>query len=314
MEGKRGRARRVGRGLVDLALAVACLYVGWLIAGAAMERADERAELSLTVAEAQKLYTAFERYQKRNDSYPSTYTESAFDPETLDPLRKRRYYRGPLVSTLVQHRVDAYDSPDDAGPNREFWLELTLNRNPALRVLLASSDDAAQRRWRIEHAQHLHPDDIPRFAELGVIASMQGVHCTSDGPWVPERLGDRRSEEGAYVWRRLLESGAVISNGTDAPVEDVSPLASYYSTVSRRMSTGDRFYPDQRLSREEALRSYTLDAAYAAFEEDQKGSLEVGKLADITVLSQDILTIDEEDIPNTEVLYTIIGGRVRYRK
>ena len=166
------------------------------------------------------------------------------------------------------------------------------------------------RRWRIEHAQHLHPDDIPRFAELGVVASMQAVHCTSDGPWVPDRLGDQRSEEGAYVWRKLLDAGVVVSNGTDAPVEDVSPLASYYSAVSRLMNNGERFYPSQVMSRLEALESYTLHAAYAAFEEDIKGSLEVGKLADIVVLSQDILTIPEEEIPTTEVLHTIVGGKV----
>ena len=168
-------------------------------------------------------------------------------------------------------------------------------------------------RWRIEHAQHLHPDDIPRFGQLGVIASMQGVHCTSDAPWVPDRLGDQRSEEGAYVWQKLIKTGALVSNGTDAPVEDVSPIASYYSTVSRRLKDGSIFYPDQRLSRMEALRSYTINVAIAAFEEDIKGSLEPGKLADITVLSKDILTIPEEEIPSTEVVYTIVGGKVAYK-
>ena len=168
------------------------------------------------------------------------------------------------------------------------------------------------RRWRIEHAQHLHLDDIPRFGELGVIASMQAVHCTSDGTWVPERLGDQRSEDGAYVWQKLLQSGAVVTNGTDVPVEDVNPIASYYSSVTRRLNDGTLFYPDQAMGRQQALRSYTLDNAYAAFEEDSKGSLEVGKLADIVVLSQDILTVDAEQIPNTEVVYTIIDGKVVY--
>ncbi|MCY3968894.1 MAG: amidohydrolase [Acidobacteria bacterium] len=168
-------------------------------------------------------------------------------------------------------------------------------------------------RWRIEHAQHLHPDDVPRFAELGVIASMQAVHCTSDGPWVPDRLGDQRSEEGAYVWRKLIDSGAVVTNGTDAPVEDVDPIASFHAAVSRRMENGEVFQEHQRMTREEALRSYTLDAAYSAFEEDRKGSLEVGKLADVTVLSRDVMTVPEEEIPGTEVLYTIVGGRVAYR-
>jgi predicted amidohydrolase YtcJ len=169
-------------------------------------------------------------------------------------------------------------------------------------------------RWRVEHAQHLHPADIPRFGKLGVIASMQGVHCTSDAPYVPARLGDRRSEEGAYVWQKLMKSGAVVSNGTDAPVEDVNPIASYYSTVSRKLPDGSVFYPAQRMTRAEALKSYTLNAAFAAFEESSKGSLKVGKYADMVVLSQDILTIPEAEIPKTDVLYTIVGGKIRYEK
>jgi predicted amidohydrolase YtcJ len=177
----------------------------------------------------------------------------------------------------------------------------------------AKYPERRDRRWRIEHAQHLHADDIPRFGQLGVVASMQSVHCTSDGPWVPDRLGDERTEVGAYVWQKLMRSGAVVTNGTDAPVEDVSPIASYYSAISRRLNDGTVFYPDQRMSRLEALRSYTINPARAAFEESVKGSLEVGKFADITVLSQDILTIAEQEIPNTEVLYTIVGGNIRYR-
>jgi hypothetical protein len=169
-------------------------------------------------------------------------------------------------------------------------------------------------RWRIEHAQHLSRADIPRFGQLGVIASMQGVHATSDAPYVLERLGAKRAEEGAYVWQKLLKSGAVVSNGTDAPVEDVDPIANYYATVSRKTKDGSVFYPDQRMSRMEALKSSTLDAAYAAFEESSRGSLKAGKLADMTVLSKDITTIPEEEIPGTRVVYTIVGGRVVYRK
>jgi predicted amidohydrolase YtcJ len=129
-------------------------------------------------------------------------------------------------------------------------------------------------RWRVEHAQHLSAADIPRFGKLGVIASMQGIHCTSDAPYVLLRLGPKRAEEGAYVWQKLMKSGAVVSNGTDAPVEDVSPLACFYASVSRKLKDGTVFYPDQRMSREEALRSYTWNNAYAAFEEKLKGSLE----------------------------------------
>jgi len=169
-------------------------------------------------------------------------------------------------------------------------------------------------RWRIEHSQHLHPDDIPRFGELGVIAAMQGVHCTSDGPWVVPRLGEQRAREGAYMWRDLWDSGAVIANGTDAPVEDVDPIASYYATVSRVMKDGSAFFPEQRLTRMEALETYTSLAAYAGFEEDVVGTLTPGKLADITVLSKDILTIPEDEIPATDVVYTIVGGKVMYQR
>jgi predicted amidohydrolase YtcJ len=172
--------------------------------------------------------------------------------------------------------------------------------------------DRKDLRWRIEHAQHLNAADIPRFGQLGVIAAMQGIHCTSDAPYVLLRLGPRRAEEGAYVWQKLIKSGAVVGNGTDAPVEDVSPIACYYASVSRKLKDGSRFYPDQRMSREEALKSYTWNNAYAAFEEDVKGSLTVGKLADITVLSRDILTVPEDEILSTDVMDTIVGGKVEY--
>jgi predicted amidohydrolase YtcJ len=143
---------------------------------------------------------------------------------------------------------------------------------------------------------------------------MQGIHCTSDAPYVLERLGSARAEEGAYVWQKLMKSGALVSNGTDAPVEDVDPIPNYYATVSRRTKSGQVFFPDQRMSRMEALKSYTLNAAYAAFEESSKGSLKVGKLADVTVLSKDIMTIPEEKIPSAQVTYTIVGGRVVYKR
>ena len=177
----------------------------------------------------------------------------------------------------------------------------------------AAHPDKSDLRWRVEHAQHLHPDDLSRFAALKVVASMQAVHCTSDGPWVPDRLGERRSEEGAYMWRSLIDSGALVINGTDVPVEDVDPIAGFYSSITREMVNGERFYPAQSMTRREALRSYTLDVAKAAFEEDEKGSLEVGKLADVVVLSQDILSVDEEAVPDTKIVYTLVGGKVVHR-
>ena len=169
-------------------------------------------------------------------------------------------------------------------------------------------------RWRIEHAQHIHPADFTRFAELGVIASMQGNHATSDGPFVVARLGEQRAREESYAWRSLLDRRAVVINGTDVPVEDVNPILSFHASVTRQMKDGRQFFPQQCMTREEALRSYTRDAAWAAFEERLKGTLSVGKLADIVVLSRDLLTIPVTEIPDTNVVFTIIGGNVVYER
>jgi hypothetical protein len=190
--------------------------------------------------------------------------------------------------------------------NRETLdlFERTFRANP----------DKTGLRWRVEHAQHLNPADLPRFAKLGVIAAMQAVHCTSDAPYVLARLGPKRAEEGAYMWRSLLDSGAVVTNGTDAPVEDVDPIPSLYAAVTRRLADGTQFFPKQRMTRMEALKSYTISSAYAGFEEDRKGSLKVGKLGDITVFSKDFLTIPDSEIPHMEVLDTIIGGKVVYQR
>ena len=179
--------------------------------------------------------------------------------------------------------------------------------------VLGGIEDGFERRFRIEHAQHVDSADVPRFSEMGIVAAMQGVHCTSDGPWVEQRLGPERSRDGAYVWRSLLDSGAVICNGTDAPVEKIDPIANFHALVTRRSSEELVFYPEQRMTRTEALRASTLDGAYAGFEEDRKGSLTPGKLADAVVLSRDILEIPEDEIPGTEVLYTIVSGEVVYR-
>ena len=178
----------------------------------------------------------------------------------------------------------------------------------------ARHGNPADVRWRIEHAQHLHPADVPRFARLGVIASMQGIHCTSDAPWVLKRLGPERSRSGAYVWRSLYESGTTISNGTDVPVESIDPLRSFHASVTRLTATGEPFFPEQRMTRIEALRSYTTAAAYAAFEEKEKGSLAIGKLADLVVLSRDILTVPDREILDTRVDLTIVGGKVRWER
>lgn len=190
--------------------------------------------------------------------------------------------------------------------NREILdrYEAAFKKNP--------TDD---HRFRIEHAQHLHPDDIPRFGELGVIPAMQAVHLSSDRPWAIDRLGQERIENGAYMWQALLQSGAKVINGTDVPVEPVDPLASFYASVSRKTLKGmpeGGYEPAQRMTRKQALRSYTLDAAFGEFAEDQKGSIEVGKLADFTILSKDIMTIEDSEILNTEISMTVLGGEVVY--
>lgn len=172
--------------------------------------------------------------------------------------------------------------------------------------------DSTNLRWRVEHAQHLSERDIPRFAELGVIASMQGVHCTSDAIFVKKRLGSYRAKTGAYTWRKLIDAGTTICNGTDAPVEDVNPIMSFYASVTRSVNDTTSFYPEQAMTREEALRSYTINGAYAAFEEDNKGSLEKGKLADIVILSNNLLECSDAEILNTKVLYTIVGGKIMF--
>jgi len=174
---------------------------------------------------------------------------------------------------------------------------------------------AQDHRFRIEHAQHIHPDDIPRFARLGVIPAMQAIHMSSDRPWAIDRLGRERIENGAYMWSELIDNGSVIVNGTDAPVEPVSPLASFYASVSRKTLKGTPeggYEPAQKMTREEALKSYTLWPAYGAFMEQSVGSVKVGKLADFTILDRDIMTIPEDEILKTKVRMTIIGGEVVY--
>jgi predicted amidohydrolase YtcJ len=167
-------------------------------------------------------------------------------------------------------------------------------------------------RMRNEHAQILDAAEIPRFAALHVIASMQAAHATSDMPWVPARIGPARMEEGAYVWQKLLKSGAIIANGSDFPVEEPNPMFGFYAAITRQDRSGNPpggWMPDQRMSRAEALKALTLDAAYAAHAETLLGSLEPGKLADLIILSTDIMRVPAADILTTTVRMTIIGGQ-----
>ncbi|CAN5848128.1 amidohydrolase [soil metagenome] len=207
------------------------------------------------------------------------------------------------LAMLNNYQLAVHAIGDRANRETLNIFEATFKANPTKKDL----------RWRVEHAQHISAADIPRFGKLGVVASMEGIHCTSDAPYVLARLGPKRAEEGAYVWQKLMKSGALVTNGTDAPVEDVDPIASYYATVSRKLKDGSVFFPDQRMSRTEALKSYTINGARAGFEETSRGSLKVGKYADMVILSQDIMTIPEDQIPATKVVYTIVGGKVRFQ-
>lgn len=199
-----------------------------------------------------------------------------------------------------------------AGACRKYGLQLCVHAigDRANREVLNIYGDVRGLRWRIEHAQIIHPLDIIRFGPQGVVASVQAIHCTSDAPFVVKRLGEIRARNCAYPWRSLLNTGARLANGTDAPVEDVDPLPCIYAAVTRRRAdTGLELFPQQRMSRAEALLSYTIWNAYAAFEENEKGSLRAGKRADIVVLNEDLLNCPPEKILAAKVQQVIVGGK-----
>ena len=235
------------------------------------------------------------------EPYEDLKTTSGMNTDTLEDVSKSAE-----LAFINNYQVCVHAIGDRGNHETLDIYEETFKRHPNV--------DSKSLRWRIEHTQHLSAADIPRFGRLGIIPSMQGIHATSDAPYVLARLGAKRAEEGAYVWQKLMKSGATIANGTDAPVEDVDPIPNFYASVSRKLKDGSVFYPDQRMSRMEALRSYTINAAYADFDESIKGSLAVGKLADVTVFSKDILTIPEDDIPSTQIAYTIVGGTVQFAR
>jgi predicted amidohydrolase YtcJ len=167
-------------------------------------------------------------------------------------------------------------------------------------------------RWRVEHAQIVDPADIPRFAKMGVIPSMQPSHAISDLFFAPSRLGFERLA-GAYAWQSFLKSGCIIAGGSDAPVERGEPMTEFYAAVARKSIKGESgkgWHPEQAVSREQALKMFTIWPAYAAFEENDKGSIQVGKLADFTVLSADIMKIPEPEILKTRCVMTVVGGKI----
>jgi predicted amidohydrolase YtcJ len=194
-------------------------------------------------------------------------------------------------------------------------------------------------RFRIEHAQTLTESDIPRFKKLGVLPSMQPTHCTSDMYWAEARLGPKRIR-GAYAWRSLLDTGVIICGGSDVPVEHPNPLLGFYAAITRQDAEGrpkdwrdvernfqlssdgmvdtaafqSGWYASQKMTREEALKCFTIWAAYGAFEENIKGSIEVGKLADLVIVSKDIMEVEPREIIDTDVLMTLVGGKIVYER
>ncbi|HEY6969733.1 MAG TPA: amidohydrolase family protein, partial [Candidatus Angelobacter sp.] len=188
---------------------------------------------------------------------------------------------------------------------------MTLN---AYEQALRDVPQAHDARLRIEHAQVLAPEDIPRFAKLGIIPSMQPTHCTSDKAWAEKRLGPERVK-GAYAWQSLLKTGVHLPLSSDFPGETLNPFYGIYAAVTRQdpqANPSDGWYPEQKLSLDEALRGYTVEGAYAEFEEGNKGSIEPGKLADLTVISDDITKLAPKEILSIRVLKTIVGGKVVY--
>lgn len=221
---------------------------------------------------------------------PTTRGLPTFDADEFESLAKKASQLGWQVNT---HAIG-----DKA--NTEV-----LNR------IAVAIRDPKNLRFRIEHAQHIRPSDVEKFKTLGIIASMQPIHMSSDRPWAIERLGQERIESGAYIWRSLLDAGVLIASGTDVPVEPISPIANFYAAISRKTLKGtpDTGYePEQKMTRLEALQAMTSNNAFAAFEEQNQGVIAVGKYADMTILSSDLLTLEEHKILDTKVVRTIVAG------
>jgi hypothetical protein len=220
-------------------------------------------------------------------------------PEEVMPMLKEALRKGIQIET---HAIG-----DRANRTILDWYERAFNEVPPIERM-----EREPPRWRIEHAQIVHPDDIPRFAKMNIIPSMQPSHAISDLYFAPSRLGLKRLE-GAYAWQSFLKQGSIIAGGSDAPVERGEPMIEFYAAVARqdqRGFSGEGWHPEQKVSREQALKMFTIWAATAAFEEKRRGSIEVGKLADLTVLSADIMRIPEPEILKTKCAMTVIGGEV----
>jgi predicted amidohydrolase YtcJ len=233
-------------------------------------------------------------------------------PETSGLLREKPEDLRPMFEEALRRGIQVETHALGDRANR---LILDLYEQ-AFKAVPADQRKIREPRWRIEHAQIVDPDDIPRFAKLGVIPSMQPSHAISDLFFAPARLGMNRLV-GAYAWESFLRNGCIISGGSDAPVERGEPMIEFYAAAARKSmkgESGEGWHAEQAVSREDALKMFTIWPAYAAFEEKDKGSIEVGKLADFTVLSRDIMKIPEAEILETQNEMTVIGGEIIYSR
>ena len=233
-------------------------------------------------------------------------------PETSGLLREKPGDLRPMFEEALRRGIQVETHALGDRANR---LILDLYEQ-AFKAVPADERKIREPRWRIEHAQIVDPDDIPRFAKLGVIPSMQPSHAISDLFFAPARLGVDRLV-GAYAWQSFLKSGCIIAGGSDAPVERGEPMIEFYAAVARKSikgKSGEGWHPEQAVSRADALKMFTIWPAYAAFEEKDKGSIELGKLADFTVLSRDIMKIPEAEILETQNEMTVIGGEIIYSR
>ena len=233
-------------------------------------------------------------------------------PETSGLLRQKPEDLRPVFEEALRRGIQVETHAIGDRANR---LILDLYEQ-AFKAVPFNERKIREPRWRIEHAQIVDPDDIPRFAKLGVIPSMQPSHAISDLFFAPSRLGMDRLI-GAYAWQSFIKSGCIIAGGSDAPVERGEPMIEFYAAVARKSikgESGEGWRPEQAVSREDALKMFTIWPAYAAFQEKDKGSIDVGKLADFTVLSQDIMKIPETEILETRNEMTVIGGEIIYSR
>jgi predicted amidohydrolase YtcJ len=222
-----------------------------------------------------------------------------YKPEQVLPMLKDALKKG------IQVEVHAIG--DRANRTILDWFELAFDEVPPIQRV--TRDDP---RWRIEHAQIVHPDDIPRFLKLKIIPSMQPSHAIGDLHFAASRLGQQRLK-GAYAWQTFIKQGSIVPGGSDAPVERGEPMIEFYAAVARKDLkgfSGEGWHAEEKVTREQALKMFTLWPAIAAFEEKKRGTIEIGKLADFTILSQDIMTIPEAEILKTRCALTVVNGEV----